>query len=73
MDLEKQLEERIIELETRLSFQDRLLQELNDVVTGQQKQMDALEKDMRRIREYLKTATPGDAAPPAEDVPPPHY
>ena len=73
MDLEKQLEERIIELETRLSFQDRLLQELNDVIAGQQKQMDALEKDMRCIREHLKTITPEDVTRPEEDVPPPHY
>ncbi|MFQ5582782.1 MAG: SlyX family protein, partial [Mariprofundaceae bacterium] len=35
------LDERIIELETRLSFQDRLVQELNDVIAGQQKQIDA--------------------------------
>jgi SlyX protein len=67
------MEKRIIELETKLSYQDHMIQELNDVVTGQQKQIDALEVELRRIREHLKGSSESQLARPDEEVPPPHY
>jgi len=67
------LENRIIELETKISYQDHLLQELNEVITLQQKQIDRLEKDSRRMLEHLKASHTSGIARPEEDVPPPHY
>ncbi len=67
------MENRIIELETKISYQEHLLHELNEVVTAQQKQIDALEKELRRIREHLKAGHSSGIARPEEDVPPPHY
>lgn len=67
------MENRIIELETKISYQEHLLQELNEVVTSQQKQIDRLEKDLRRILEHLKASRSSGIARPEEDVPPPHY
>jgi SlyX protein len=69
MDLEK----HIIELETKVSYQDHIIQDLNDVVTRQQKQVDALEVELRRIREHLKSGESSQIARPEEEVPPPHY
>ncbi len=63
----------MIELETKLSYQDHMIQELNDVVTRQQKQIDALEIELRRVREHLKSSSSSQIARPEEDVPPPHY
>lgn len=68
MDLEK----HIIELETKVSYQDHIIQELNDVVTNQQKQIDALELKMERVRDHLK-ASSSQLARPDEEAPPPHY
>ncbi|NOR72680.1 MAG: hypothetical protein GQ467_02230 [Mariprofundaceae bacterium] len=67
------MEKRIIELETKLSYQDHTIQELNDVVTRQQKQIDALELRMKRIQDHLKATASSQLARPEEDVPPPHY
>jgi len=67
------MEKRIIELETRLSYQDRLIQELNDVVTRQQKQIDHLEAGMKRIRDHLKGSESSQIAHHDDEVPPPHY
>lgn len=37
-------EERIIELETRIAFQEKSLEELNQALIGQQHQLDLLEQ-----------------------------
>jgi len=67
------MEERIIELETKISYQDHIIGELNDVVTSQQKQIDRLEKQMHRMQEHLKALTGSGLARHDEEAPPPHY
>ncbi|MFQ5518475.1 MAG: SlyX family protein [Mariprofundus sp.] len=67
------MEERIIELETRLSYQDHLIGELNDVVTAQQQQIDQLEKAVKQLREHFNQSSGSGLARPDEEVPPPHY
>jgi len=67
------LNERIIELESRIAYQERTIEELNLVVTGQQQQIDTLLQDIRRIRAYLKNADGSDVARADEEAPPPHY
>jgi len=67
------MEDRIIELETRLSYQDHLIGELNEVVTSQQQQIDALEKAVQQLRSHLKQSSSSGLARPDEEVPPPHY
>ncbi len=67
------MEERLIELETKISYQDHLIGELNDVVVTQQKQIDQLEKAMLRLSDHLKQASGSGLARPDEEVPPPHY
>ncbi|MDQ6967886.1 MAG: SlyX family protein [Mariprofundaceae bacterium] len=68
-----ELNDRIIELETKSSYQEHLIQELNEVVISQQKQMDALETSMQRMSDYLKNNQGSQLARPDEEVPPPHY
>jgi len=67
------MEERLIELETKISYQDHLIGELNDVVTRQQNQIDRLEKAMRKMIDHLKVPGDSDIARPDEEAPPPHY
>jgi len=68
-----ELNERIIELETKSSYQEHLIQELNEVVVEQQKQIDALQASMQRMSDYLKNNQGSQLARPDEEVPPPHY
>jgi len=67
------LNERIIELETKSSYQEHLMQELNEVVISQQKQIDALQASVQRMSDYLKNNQGSQLARPDEEVPPPHY
>ncbi len=67
------LNERIIELETKSSYQEHLIQELNEVIISQQKQIDALETSIQRMSDYLKNNQGSQLARPDEEVPPPHY
>jgi len=68
-----QMEERLIELETKISYQDHLIGELNDVVTRQQQQIDKLEKEMKKMIDHLKAPDDSGIARPDEEAPPPHY
>ncbi len=67
-------EERWIDIETKIAFQERTIKELNDVVYEQQKQIDKLNdvsNDLAdKIRELFETST-GIKAPANEK--PPHY
>jgi SlyX protein len=67
--MSKQLEE----LEIRLAFQERTIQELNDVVTRQQQDLARLMQDVERLRSQLEGLAPALVAPRSEETPPPHY
>ncbi len=47
------MEHRIIELETRLAFQEIALEELNSALISQQAQLDAVEKECKRLAAML--------------------
>jgi SlyX protein len=65
------LEHRLDALEMRVAHQDRTIGELNDVITAQWKQLEAMERQLRRFGEELEAldATEG----PAANQKPPHY
>jgi SlyX protein len=48
------LQARIVELETRLAFQDNTIEELNEVIINQQHQLDRLESGLATIKGQLK-------------------
>ena len=67
----KTLSERIDTLETRLAYQDDTIETLNQTITAQWKQIDALSRKIAQLNERLQDAearTPG----PANERPP-HY
>jgi SlyX protein len=66
------LESRVMELESRLAFQDDTIQALNDVLVAQQRSLDRLELQMAAlIKRQEEMGGQGDGF--AEDAPPPHY
>ena len=67
------LETRIAELETKLTFQDNLLEELNHALVEQQFMIDKLQVQLRHIANKLKDMQPSNIASRAEETPPPHY
>lgn len=64
---------RLIELETRVAFQEHTLAELNDVVTAQARELIELRRELERAMADLKTLRGLLYADPASEPPPPHY
>lgn len=65
--------DRIDELEARLAQQDQSIIELSDEVYRQQRQIEALEIEVRHLAERLReTVTSEPDGNPADEVPP-HY
>jgi len=63
---------RLTELEIKASFNEDLLEQLNEVVIRQQRQIDALARQLGDLRAQLPEAGSG-AFPRAGDDLPPHY
>ena len=64
------MEDRIIELETRVAHQAKLLHELDEVVQDFGKLLDAISKRLRRVEEEQLQRR--DEMEP-HNTPPPHY
>lgn len=52
------LAERLVELETRLAFQDQTIEELHEVIYRQQGQLDELARELTRLKTRLGEALP---------------
>lgn len=70
------MQDKIIELETKFSFQEDLLQELNKELLVQQRQINELLREMASVKEQLADIVDHDSEPAAaanEFEKPPHY
>ncbi len=47
------MEKRIIELESRLAFQEQAIEELNQALIGQQRQLDQLQNTLDALRQLM--------------------
>jgi SlyX protein len=65
MDIEK----RIIDLETKISFQDQTIEDLHDMIYKQQQQITQLEKAFENFHRQIKSGE-NDIRPNEK---PPHY
>lgn len=72
-ELPEQLEQRIVELETRLAFQEQALVELNDALAASRIEAAENAEVLRRTLDALKQSRGEFYADPSEEPPPPHY
>lgn len=70
--VETRLDDRLNELEAKLSLAEDLLEALNATVFRQQQQIERLQQDVRALRRQLQEGVPGEAAEPGDEIPP-HY
>lgn len=67
------MDKEIVELQTRLTFQENTILELSDVLARQQREIAALKAMLdivqRQVREVMQT----ESQTPEEALPPPHY
>lgn len=68
-------EQRLDELESRLAFQDDLIEKLNDIVARQDREILALVRKVEELDSKLGEVAAASAAPPGapETEIPPHY
>ena len=62
---------RVDVLEMRLTYQDEAIEALNQTITAQWKQIDALTRQLAEVKARLQDAESNAPAPANE--PPPHY
>ena len=64
------LEERLVEIETDLTHNERMLEDLNEVIIRHEKEIEALKKENALLKNLLERET---VKPLSEETPPPHY
>lgn len=67
-----ELEQRIVDVEARLAFQDDTIQTLNDVLVAQQRTVDRLQAQLEvlaRRQNDMQNRMGGED----DEAPPPHY
>jgi SlyX protein len=67
------LEDRLVELETRLAFQENALAEMSDALAAVRLEAERNAAMLRRALEEMKSSRGTFFADPADEPPPPHY
>jgi len=65
-------DQRLTELEIKLSFQEDLLDQLNTIIVRQQQEIDLLLREVRQLRQQMPEGTGPTFSRASEELPP-HY
>lgn len=68
-----EVEDRVTELESRVAFQEQMIDELNAVVVKQDKQLIHLSALVKVLNQKLNQTHEGAHQVETSDSPPPHY
>lgn len=72
MNLPDTVEQRLTELEIKASFNEDLLDQLNQVIVRQQQEIALLQRDVRELRQHAPEASAATSRQAADELPP-HY
>jgi len=72
-DAPRELAARVVELETRVAFQEHALQQLNDALLRQQQLLHRLTNDLAALTERLRGLDASPVGRREDEPPPPHY
>jgi len=67
------MEDKIIELETKIAFQESTIQDLNHIVVSLQSEMVLVNKRLQMLHDQMRQLQPSNVAHASEETPPPHY
>ncbi|MCL6270222.1 SlyX family protein [Sansalvadorimonas sp. 2012CJ34-2] len=67
------MNDELLELQTQLSFQEDSVQQLNDVVTRQQGDIEALRREVSLLKQQIQLMISNQLEGEEGNVPPPHY
>lgn len=69
-----ELEGKVTDLECKLAFQEDTIDQLNETIIQQQKQIDTLVNYLQKMQAQISTLQEDNSIMPAEqEPPPPHY
>ncbi|MEE1611057.1 SlyX family protein [Microvirga sp. CF3016] len=66
-------EARIEALEVRVAYQDKMIEDLNQTVIAQWKQIDGLKRQLNELLDRVQEVEDNTGGPSAPEPPPPHY
>ena len=67
-----EIEQRLIELETKIAYQDKTIEDLSDVIYKQQQEITMLAKTVEQLRAQVLSIASGDNEIRGHEKPP-HY
>lgn len=67
------MDARLVDMESRLAFQEQTLVQMSDQVAAQQLQIDKLERLTRALSEHIRDMANAAAGSQPVDETPPHY
>jgi SlyX protein len=67
------VKERITDIEIQLMHHENTIQQLNEVVTRQQLDIENLQADFKQMMQHLQKIYPSAVRDLLEEEPPPHY
>jgi SlyX protein len=73
MECEKMNEDRLVEIETKIAFQEKTIKDLSDTVYNQQKQIDTLNETLKHLIDQIKDSSIISPGLNLKDEKPPHY
>ena len=66
-------EEQLIDLQSRLAFQEDIIDEVNNTLGLQANEITELQQEIKELKRQLRALTPSNIASESEETPPPHY
>ncbi|MEW8189605.1 MAG: SlyX family protein [Candidatus Thiodiazotropha endolucinida] len=67
------MNDRIIDLESRMAFQEQAIHTLSETLIEQQRTIDSLNRTVETLRQRLQALDPSPLQPGENEPPPPHY
>jgi len=67
------MQDRVTDIEIKLMHHENIIQQLNEVVTRQELEIETLRRDLEQMMRHLRTITPSLVRDALEEEPPPHY
>ena len=67
-----EIEQRLTDLEIKVAYQDKTIEDLSEVIYKQQKQINAFEKDFELLNKQIQSYQSGDNEIRGHEKPP-HY
>jgi SlyX protein len=65
--------ERLEALEVRAAYQDQVIEDLNQTITAQWREIERLQRQLGRLEEQVNESIAAAGAPNLPEPPPPHY